>query len=135
MSEHEGLALLKVLLDGLSIYPGLEVVRRQHHNHVRLLSDFGHSGDPEAGLLGLGPAGAALVQPNHHVYAAVIEAQGVGVALAPVPDDPNGLALKQRKVCIIFVVNIGHSLLPPYSSLNLCRWTCRCCEQAGCRCP
>jgi len=52
----------------------------------------------QAGLADLVPRRAALAQPDHDLDAAVVQVLRVGMALAAVADDGNGLALDEAQV-------------------------------------
>jgi hypothetical protein len=83
VGEHQRGALLDVggfdvvLVDG-----GDLLVGQQDHDDVGGLHGVGHFGDLQAGLLDLGPGGAALAQADHDLHAAVVQVLRVGMALA-----------------------------------------------------
>ena len=109
--EHERLPRQQVGRDGLAIDLGLQVVGDEHHHDVRVAGDIGHQAHFQAVLFGLGHAAAALVQPHLHVYAAVVQVERVGVALAAVSDYADGLAVQQGHVGVVFVVHFDHGSL------------------------
>jgi hypothetical protein len=81
------------------------LVGQQDHDHVGGLDGVVHFGDLQAGLGDLVPRCAALAQADHDLHAAVVQVLCVGVALAAVADDGNGLALDQAQVAVLVVKN------------------------------
>ena len=76
--------------------------------------------------LGLGPALAALGEPDAHVDPAVAQAQRVGVALAAVSDDGDLAPLDDRQVGVVVVEHLGHGV--GFSSVL---WCCSVVRGAG----
>ena len=67
----------------------------------------------QAGRLGVCPALAAGLEPDHDVDARVVQVLGVGVPLAAVADDGHGLAGERRRVGVVVVVHAcGHPVTP-----------------------
>ena len=95
MSEHQHHAGTQVGSDGLLVHGGLLLVVDQNHDHVGLLGGLRCGIYLKSLLLRLLPGTASLVQANDHVAAGFLKVQRVGVALAAVTDDGNGLALQQ----------------------------------------
>ncbi len=60
---------------------------------------------PQAGLLDQRPALGAGGQPDDDVDAGLVEVQGVGVALAAVADDRDGLPGQGRRIRVVVVVH------------------------------
>ena len=108
MGEHQRLARKHVLLDGLPVHFGLQVVGNQHHYDVRLLRDLGNHADLQTVRFSLGDAAAALVQADHHVQPVVVQVERVSMALAAVTDYAEGLAVHQRHIGVRFVVHLCH---------------------------
>src|SRR5205814_9777706 len=63
---------------------------------------------PEIFLLRRGPRLAALVQADHAVGAAVLEVEGVGMALAAVADHRDPLTGERRHVRVVVVIDLRH---------------------------
>ena len=109
--EHQRLARQKVREYRLPVHLGLDVVRNQHHNDVRLLGSLFDQSHLQPVRLRLLNAPAALVKANHHVQAGVLEVQRVGMALAAVADDPYRAVLDQRHIRVVLVVHRCHVIL------------------------
>ena len=91
------------------------------HKDVGGAGDFGDAGYGEAGVAGGLSAGAAFVESDHYLDAAVVEVQGVGVALAAVADHADGFAGQQGEVGVFFGVDVhchAKSSLLKWSGLN-----------------
>src|SRR5207248_11779653 len=63
---------------------------------------------PEIFLLRRGPRLAPLVEADHHVDAAVLQVEGVGMALAAVADHRDPLAGERRHVRVVVVIDLRH---------------------------
>src|SRR5690606_9920851 len=94
------------------------LVRQQDHNQVSNLDCLSDFLNLEAGILGLGPGCTALAQAHNHVHARLMQVECVCVALRTVADDGNRLALDQRKIAILVVVNL-HLVLQKFSGFSL----------------
>jgi hypothetical protein len=90
-------ARLDVRRDLLGIELLLLLVRRQDHDHVRVLHRLGDALDREPGLLRLGRRRRTLAQADGDVHAAVLEVQRVRVALRAVADDRDLLSLDEER--------------------------------------
>ncbi len=66
---------------------GLLLVGEEHHHHVRIPYRVRDGLDLQPVPFCLGPALGALVEPDGHVAAGLLQVQGVGVALAAVAED------------------------------------------------
>ena len=86
----------------------LDMVGDKHHCHVGGLGDFRHVGNLETLRFGGSAAAATRVEANHNLLAVIPKVQGVGVALAAIADDADGLSRQRRQICVIVVVNIYH---------------------------
>ena len=82
------------------------LVGHQHHDDVGALDGFGDFGDLEAGLLGLVPGRTALAQADGDLHAGLVQVERVGVALRTVADDGDFLALDERKIGVLVVVDL-----------------------------
>ncbi len=60
------------------------------------------------GLAGALRALAAFIQADNHVDAAVVQVQRMGMALAAVANDGDGLSFEDIDVAVCIVVNLGH---------------------------
>ncbi len=114
VGEHDRVARLEVGLDFVMIDLPLDGVGQQDHDHVGLGSRVGHAEDAQAIRFGLGLAPGAFMQAHAHVGAGVAQVERVGVALAAVADDGNLLAVEQRQVGLVFVIDLRHE----FSSLD-----------------
>ena len=57
----------------------------------------------------------ALIEADDDVDAAVLEVQRMGMALAAVTDDGNGLASEHLEICILIIVSFCHNTLSPHN--------------------
>jgi len=103
--EHQRAALLDVGLDLVAVDLGDIFIRQQDHDHIGLLDRISHLRDLQPGLLHLGPARAALAQADDDLHAAVVEVLRVGMALAAITDDGDGLALDEGQITVFVVKN------------------------------
>ena len=110
--EHEGLAGQKVGQDGLAVHLGLDVVGYEHHDDVGLAGGILDQAYLEAVGFGLRYAATALVEADHDIEAGILQVEGVGVSLAAVADDADGLVLDQGHVGVVFVVHLCHVEFP-----------------------
>ena len=116
--EREHGALLDVRLD-VGLVRGRDAfVGHQHHDDVRAFDRFADFRDLEAGLLCLVPRRAALAQADGDLHAGIVEILRVRMTLRAVADDRHLLALDQRQVGVLFVVDL-HLTAPVI--LNLLR--------------
>ena len=107
--EGEGLARRQVRGDALLVHLGLRFVGDQQHDHVRFPGRVLDARHAQARLLGLGTAGAALAEANHHVQPAVAQVLRVRVRLGAVADDGDQLVLDGREAHVAVVVHLcGH---------------------------
>jgi hypothetical protein len=94
VGEGQRRALAQVGGEVLAVQLALQLVGRQHHDHVGPGGGLGRALDREAGGLGLLDAARAGPERHRHLgNAAVLQVVGVGVALAAVADDGHLLAL------------------------------------------
>ena len=108
MGEAQHLAGAEVRCDLLVVDGLLELIGQQHHDPVGLGAGVGDAQHFQAIGLGLLGRAAACVEPNYDVDAAVLEVQGVGMALGAVANDGNRLAVQQGEVGVGVVVKLGH---------------------------
>ena len=113
MGKSQGAATLQVGSDFGFVYVGLLFIRDQDHGHISCSHGFRHSLDFQAGGTGHIGGFAAFVQANHHIDAAFFQVQGMGMALAAVADDGDGLTLEDVDVAVRVVINLRHSFFPP----------------------
>src|SRR5215470_6205693 len=103
VGEHQHLAFAEHALYRLLEHLPLGLVGQQDHHDVAGRRRVVDGGDLEPVLLGPRPALGALVEADHHVLPGVLEVERVGVALAAVADDGDGLAPQQTEVCVLVV--------------------------------
>jgi hypothetical protein len=84
---------------------GLDLVRKQKRDDLRVGGRLGDRADREPGLFGGSPRPAALPEPDLDVDAGVVQVQGVCVALAAVANNRD-LAVEEAEVA--FAVNRCH---------------------------
>ncbi len=114
VGEHQHLALAQAALDLALEDVALALVGQEDHDDVRHLGGLGHGGHAEPVAFRLGPALRALVEPDHHVLTCVLEVEGMGVALAAVPDDGDLLALEQAEIGVLVVVDLCRHRVGPF---------------------
>ena len=114
MREHERVARFQVRRNVFLVHLGLNRVRQHHHDHVGFGGGIGIGHHLQSGGLGLGPTLAAVVEPDAHVHAAVLQVQRMGVALAAVTDDGDLLPFKKAQIRLIFVIDSCHDVLQPF---------------------
>ena len=110
MRESQGRARLDIGLDVVLVHLGDVFVRQQNHDQISGLDGIVDFHDLEAGLADLVPRSAALAQADHDVHAAFVEVLSMGMALAAIADDGNGLALDQAQVTVLVVKNFHVAL-------------------------
>ena len=108
MPEEQPRPRLEVRLDVLGVDVPLHLVRREDDDEIGLLHRVADREHAQPFGLGLGSGRAALGEPDPHVDAGVAQVEGVGVALAPVADDGDLLALDDRQVGVVVVQHLGH---------------------------
>ncbi len=86
---------------------GLLGVRDGHKNHVGAADGFGGADDFKAVGLGDGNGFAAFVKADDDVAAAVLEVEGVGVALGAEAQDGQGLVLEMFQVGVFVGIDFG----------------------------
>ena len=108
MGEAQHLACGQVRCNFLGVDLFLELVRKQHHDPVRLRCGIGHTEHLESISLGLVRRSAALVETHHHVHTTVLEVQCMGVPLGSIADDRHRLAVQLTEIGIGVVEKLGH---------------------------
>ena len=93
------------------VHRRLLLVVDEDHDDVGGLGGFGGGGDLQAGGLGLGPALGAVVQADDDVDAALMQVQGMSMALGAIADDGHGLVLEHAEVAVVLVVDFCHNVL------------------------
>ena len=105
VGEHQEVAGPQVRADLGVVDRLLGGVGDQDHDHVGGLDRVGDVHDPQAGVLGERAALGAGREPDDDVDPALVEVQGVGVALAAVADDRDRLAGQGRRIRVVVVVH------------------------------
>ena len=115
MCEDESAARLEVRSDFRLVDVGLLLIRDQDRRDVSLLDCFSDRVDLQAvlfsDLLGLG----TLIEADDDVCTAVLEVQGMSMALAAIADDGNRLAVHEFPICILIIVSFCHNTLSPHN--------------------
>ncbi len=105
MGEHEQVAGVEVRRDLLVVDRLLGGVGDEEHDHVGGLDGVGDIGDAQAGVRRERPALGARREPDDHVDPRFVEVEGVGMALAAIADDRDGLPGKRRRIRVVVVVH------------------------------
>ena len=105
VGEHQHITGLEAGSDLLAVGLRLGMVRRQNHDHVGGLGGLVDGHDREPGGFSFFPAGAGLTQADDDLDARFVQIQRVGVALAAVADDGDGLVLDQIQICVFIVIH------------------------------
>jgi hypothetical protein len=108
VGEHERVARLQARLDLLAVELGLAGVGGQDHHDVGAGGRVLHVAHGQPLGLGLGPRAAVRRQADFDLHPAVAQVEGVGVALAAVPDDGDALPLQLVEVRVGVVVDPCH---------------------------
>src|SRR6266571_3981183 len=105
MGESERCALSDIGFD-FGFVNGSDVfVRHQHHHEVGPFDRLRDLLDVHAGFFCLVPGGAALPQADRDFHSRVVQVQGVGVSLRPIAHDRDLLALDERQVSVLVVID------------------------------
>ena len=124
--EGERRALLDVRFHILFVNLRVVLIGQQDHDDVRALDRGRQLGDFDAALLRLVPRGAALAQRDGDVDPGLLKVERVGVALRAVADDRDLLALDERKVRVLVVIDLhGFPLESTRYAERGCRGRCR----------
>ena len=105
VGEHQQVAGAQVRGDLLVVDRLLGGVGDEDHDHVGGLDGIGDVGHAQAGLRGQRPALRPRREADDDVDARFVEVQGVGVALAAVADDRDGLPGERRRIRVVVVVH------------------------------
>ena len=108
VGKRQGLAGGQVGFDAVFVQGSLLLVVDEDHDNVGSLGRLGGGHDGHALSFRLCPALGAVVQTNNNVDAALLQVEGVGVALRAVADDGNGLARQLLKVAVLLIENTIH---------------------------
>ena len=106
--EHQRLPRGEMRRDVAIVDLLLRRVTRENEDEVRLLRRVGNAQHLQPRRLRLRLALRAIVQPHHHVHAAVLQVERVRVTLAAEADDGDRLALELREVGVAVVVHLRH---------------------------
>ena len=113
VGEGQRGAFLDVRLDILVIHSRDVLVRQQHHHDIGSLDRLGNFLNLDPGLLDLAPGSAALTQANRDLDAGISQILSVGMALGAVTNDGDLLALDQREIGVLVIINF-HEILFVY---------------------
>jgi hypothetical protein len=94
--------------DMLAVNGGRRHVGHEHHHEIAGLGRIGHAHDRQPGGCGLLHASAGLGQADYHIHAAVLQVEGMRVALAAEADHGHCLALEQVEIRVFVVINCCH---------------------------
>ena len=115
MSEGESAAGLEVRGNLVLVDICLLLIRNQDHGDVSLLHSLSHRQYLQAMLLSFSFGLGTLIEADNYIHAAFLQVQGMGMALAAVADNGNGLAVHDFPVDILIIVSFCHSTLSPHS--------------------
>src|SRR3954463_6699990 len=104
-------ALLGVGLDVVAIDLRVVLVGQEDHDDVGALNRLVDLGDLDPALLGLVPRSAVLARPDGYLEAGILQVLGMRVPLGAVTHDGDLLALDERKVGVLVVIDL-HAALP-----------------------
>ena len=105
VGEHQEVAWAQVRPDLRVVDALLGRVRDEDHDHVGGLDRVGDVHDPQAGVLDEPAALRPGREAHDDIDAALVEVEGVGVALAAVADDRDRLAGQGRRIRVVVVVH------------------------------
>ena len=105
MGEHQEVARSQVRGDLLVVDRLLGRVRDEDHDHVGRLDGIRDVADLQARVGRERPALRPGSETDDHVDARLVEVQGVGMALAAIPDDRDRLPGERRRVSVVVVVD------------------------------
>ena len=106
--EHQHIAFLKVRLNALLVQLCLKLIIDKNHNDVSLLRSLGSCVNLKACVLSLLPALGTLVKTYNNLHAAVLKVERMCVSLRTVTDNCNGLAVQQRQIAVLQMIQISH---------------------------
>ena len=107
VGEGQGVALRQVRRNEVIEKTGLKLVVDQHHDDVGLGGRLLHGTGLESVLYGLVPR-AALPQSHDDVQSGIAQGKGVGVSLAAVTDNRDGLAVQYAQIGVLIVIQSSH---------------------------
>ncbi len=106
MGESQRGSLLHVRLDVRVVDRRNGLVGQQDHDDVGILDGLGDFVDLETGLLGLFPRHAALAQANGDLDPGILQVLRVRMTLRAITNDGDLLALDERQVGVLVVINL-----------------------------
>ena len=109
--ESESLALGERGENALLVDLRLLFVRGEDHDDVCDLCRLFRRHDFQAGLFRLRPGFAPLVEADDDFDAALLQVERMGVALAAVTDDSDGLVFQDSDVAVGLIVYLCHIVL------------------------
>jgi hypothetical protein len=104
MAEDQGFARLQVRSDVALVNTGLMLIGDQDMDDVSFLGQFGGRNRFEAVLDGQRVVGGSFELGNDDVDAALAQVLGLGVALAAIADDADGLPGQEAQIGVVVVV-------------------------------
>ena len=111
---HERLPLAHVGRYFLAVEVALDMIRDHEHHEIGAPHGVSHVGHVEARLPRRLARPAARVQPDDHLYAAVLQVEAVSVALTAVTQHCDALPGQATQISIAVVVNPCHTCSPSY---------------------
>ncbi len=108
VGEEECVALLETREDLALIDLGHDLVRDEHHHHVRRGDGLRHREDLQSGLLRFGDAGGARAKAYHDVRSGLGQVARMSVPLAAISDHRDLALFDQVGIAITVVVDVGH---------------------------
>ena len=111
MGKHQHIACLQIRLNILLVHVGLQLVVDQDHDHVSPLGSLSRGVHLKTLGLGLSPGLAPLIKPDDHIAPGLLGVEGVGMSLAAVADNRDGLAIQHRQITIFLIITAITQLL------------------------
>ena len=106
VGEHQQVARPQVRADLRVVDRLLGRVRHEDHHDVGVPHGVGDVADPQPGIGGERPALGARREPDDDVDPALVQVQRMGMPLAAIPDDRDGLPGEGARVRVVVVVHL-----------------------------
>lgn len=118
VGEQQGFALGQMGPDVVFIDRRLHFVGQQNHDQIGLLGRFGGGHGREAVFFGQLVVGAAGALAHDHLDPGIPQVLGMGMALAAVADDGDGLIFQNIEIGILIIIHFHLNILCNRSRLN-----------------
>ena len=108
MSKHQHISLFQVWLNVFLIHIRLQLVIDENHNNICFFCSFSCCIHFKSLSLCLCPGLASLIQSNDHMTARLLCIQRMGMSLASVANHCYRLAIQQRQIAVLLIINLCH---------------------------